>query len=161
MHNNNNQSGWVLLQLLEKYRAVDVDDYQRVKDELAAIQVVFALIGPEVCAVFLSDRSVFWPATREFKLNWLSVMPLVLQQLGWKVLGTLISHDFSLVLPLQKHDQETVAELVVTKKEVEVLKVTVSRIEEERETKGSRLVELEARVTELDQKLQEAVQAEV
>ncbi|CAK9226319.1 unnamed protein product [Sphagnum troendelagicum] len=84
-------------QLLEKYRAVDVDDYQRVKDELAAIQ---------------------------------------------------------------KHDQETVAELVVTKKEVEVLKVTVSRIEEERETKGSRLVELEARVTELDQKLQEAVQAE-
>jgi hypothetical protein len=51
MHNNNNQSGWVLLQLLEKYRAVDVDDYQRVKDELAAIQVVFALIGPEVCAV--------------------------------------------------------------------------------------------------------------
>jgi hypothetical protein len=40
------------------------------------------------------------------------------------------------------------------------LKVTVSRIEEERETKGSRLVELEARVTELDQKLQEAVQAE-
>jgi len=59
MHNNNNQSGWVLLQLLEKYRAVDVDDYQRVKDELAAIQVVFALIGPEVCAVFLSDRSVF------------------------------------------------------------------------------------------------------
>ncbi|CAM6048370.1 unnamed protein product [Sphagnum compactum] len=84
-------------QLLEKYRAVDVDDYQRVKDELAAIQ---------------------------------------------------------------KHDQETVAELVVTKKEVEVLKVTVSRIEEERETKGSRLVELEARVTELDQKLQEAVQSE-
>ncbi|CAK9875904.1 unnamed protein product [Sphagnum jensenii] len=84
-------------QLLEKYRAVDVDDYQRVKDELAAIQ---------------------------------------------------------------KHDQETVAELVVTKKEVEVLKVTVSQIEEERETKGSRLVELEARVTELDQKLQEAVQAE-
>jgi hypothetical protein len=59
MHNNNTQSGWVLLQLLEKYRAVDVDDYQRVKDELAAIQVVFALIGPEVCAVFLSDRSVF------------------------------------------------------------------------------------------------------
>jgi hypothetical protein len=59
MHNNNNQSGWVLLQLLEKYRAVDVDDYQRVKDELAAIQVVFALIGPEVCAVFLLDRSVF------------------------------------------------------------------------------------------------------
>jgi hypothetical protein len=58
MHNNT-QSGWVLLQLLEKYRAVDVDDYQRVKDELAAIQVVFALIGPEVCAVFLSDRSVF------------------------------------------------------------------------------------------------------
>jgi hypothetical protein len=44
---------------LEKYRAVDVDDYQRVKDELAAIQVVFALIGPGVCAVFLSDRSVF------------------------------------------------------------------------------------------------------
>jgi nucleoprotein TPR len=85
-------------QLLEKYRAVDVDDYQRVKDELAAIQ---------------------------------------------------------------KHDQETVAELVVTKKEVEVLKVTVNRIEEERETKGSRLVELEARVTELDQKLQEAVQSEV
>lgn len=85
------------MQLLEKYRAVDVDDYQRVKDELAAIQ---------------------------------------------------------------KHDQETVAELMVTKKEVEVLKVTVTRIEEERETKGSRLVELEARVTELDQKLQEAVQSE-
>lgn len=62
---------------------------------------------------------------------------------------------------LQKHDQETLAELAVAKKEVEALKVTVTQMEE-RETKGSQqLGELEGRVTDLDQKLWEAMQSEV
>lgn len=36
-----------------------------------------------------------------------------------------------------KHDQETLTKLVVAKKEVEALNVTVTQMEEERETKGS------------------------
>ncbi len=63
---------------------------------------------------------------------------------------------------LQKLDRETLAELTVAKKEVEALKVTVTQMEEERETKGSQqLGKLEGRVTELDQKLWEAMQSEV
>jgi hypothetical protein len=62
---------------------------------------------------------------------------------------------------LQKHDRETLAELAVAKKEVEALKVTVTLMEE-RETKGSQqLGKFEGRVTELDQKLWEAMQSEV
>jgi predicted nucleic acid-binding Zn-ribbon protein len=65
-------------------------------------------------------------------------------------------------LDKQKHDRETLAELAVAKKEVEALKVTVTQMEEERESKGSQqLGELEGRVTELDQKLWEATQSEV
>jgi hypothetical protein len=64
-------------------------------------------------------------------------------------------------LDKQKHDRETLAELAVAKKEVEALKVTVTQMEEERESKGSQqLGELEGRVTELDQKLWEATQSE-
>ncbi|KAH9575892.1 hypothetical protein CY35_01G134800 [Sphagnum magellanicum] len=64
-------------------------------------------------------------------------------------------------LDIQKHDRETLAELAVAKKEVEALKVTVTQMEEERESKGSQqLGELEGRVTELDQKLWEATQSE-
>ncbi|CAM6020254.1 unnamed protein product [Sphagnum balticum] len=64
-------------------------------------------------------------------------------------------------LDKQKHDRETLAELAVAKKEVEALKVTLTQMEEERETKGSQqLGELEGRVTELDQKLWEAMQSE-
>lgn len=84
-------------QLLEKYKAVDLDEHQRVKNELAAVQ----------------DRE--------------------------KATGTALE---------------------IARKEIQDLKVLISKNEEEKQAKDNRITDLENRVAELDRKLQEASQGE-
>ena len=62
---------------------------------------------------------------------------------------------------MQDREKATATALEIARKEIQDLKVLISKTEEEKQAKDNKITELENRVAELDRKLQEASQSEV
>lgn len=62
---------------------------------------------------------------------------------------------------MQDREKGAATALEIARKELQDLKVLISKNEEEKQSRDSKISDLENRVAELDRKLQEAAQSEV
>jgi phage shock protein A len=76
----------------------------------------------------------------------------------WFLFRSNFHHHWDL---MQDREKATGTALEMARKEIQDLKVLISKNEEEKQAKDNRITDLENRVAELDRKLQEASQGEV